>query len=67
MWLRTQPGRLTAAFPLFLHGSADDPLLSAFIQVLLRPPQLTPQHLLPFASFYWCTLHSSKIGFLETT
>lgn len=36
LWLRRQPGRLTAMFPVYLHGSADDPLLSAFIQVLLR-------------------------------
>ena len=35
LWLHSQPGRLTAMFPVYLHGGADDPLLSAFIQVLL--------------------------------
>ena len=36
LWLHGRPGRLTAMFPVFMLGSADDPLLSAFIQVLLR-------------------------------
>lgn len=36
LWLHRQPDRLTAMFPVYLHGSDDDPLLSAFIQVLLR-------------------------------
>ncbi|CAL5224776.1 g7518 [Coccomyxa viridis] len=32
LWLHRQPDRLTAMFPVYLHGSDDDPLLSAFIQ-----------------------------------
>ncbi len=38
LWLHRQPDRLTAMFPVYLHGSDDDPLLSAFIQVMLRFP-----------------------------
>ena len=33
LWLNQRPGRLTAMFPVYMHGSPDDPLLSAFIQV----------------------------------
>ena len=40
-WLHRQSGRLTAMFPVFMHGSADDPLLSAFIQVLLHLSEIT--------------------------
>lgn len=36
LWLHRQPDRLTAMFPVYLHGSDDDPLLSAFIQVMVR-------------------------------
>ena len=42
LWLHRQPDRLTAMFPVYLHGSDDDPLLSAFIQVLLRSSQQAP-------------------------